>query len=191
MSNGEITDSDYQAAARSLGCEEAAIRAIAKVESPRGPFEDDGEPSILFERHIFHRLTGGRFDSVAPDLSNSKRGGYGKYSEQHPKLQRAVALDRDAALQSASWGQFQIMGFNYRQAGHATLQSFINAMYRSASAQLEALVNFIRNDHRLLSAIRTKDWASFARIYNGPAYAENEYDVKIARAYDQFKRSTT
>lgn len=188
-SKQEITDADYRSAAMTLGCEEAAIRAIAKVESPRGPFEDDGEPSILFERHVFHRLTNGRFDSLAPDISNPHRGGYGKYSEQHPKLQRAAALDRSAALMSASWGQFQIMGENYRQAGHPTLQSFINAMYRDASSQLRALVDFIRNDRRLLDAIRAKDWERFARIYNGPAYAEHEYDVRIARAYDQIKSS--
>jgi len=189
MSNREITDSDYQAAARSLECEEAAIRAIAKVESPRGPFEDDGEPSILFERHVFHRLTGGKYDRVDPNISSPRRGGYGKYSEQHGRLQRAAALDRNAALMSASWGQFQIMGENYKQAGHATLQSFINAMYRDAASHLRALVDFIRNDRRLLTAIRNKDWTRFARIYNGPAYAEHEYDVRIARAYDEIKRS--
>jgi hypothetical protein len=35
----------------------------------------------------------------------------------------------------------------------------------------------------LADAIRTKNWPSFARQYNGPAYAKNKYDEKLAEAY--------
>jgi hypothetical protein len=30
-----------------------------------------------------------------------------------------------------------------------------------------------------------KDWAKFARGYNGPGYAQNAYDVKLAQAYEK------
>lgn len=178
-----LTDADYRRAAAALDCEVAVIKAFAQVESPRGPFENDGAPTILFERHKFSQFTGGRYDKTHPDLSNPVAGGYGLYSVQHSKLQRAVALDRDAALRATSWGQFQIMGFNHQRAGHATLQGFINAMYRSAGAQLDALVAFIKSDPKLLRAIRTKDWAEAARLYNGAAYRINKYDERLAAAY--------
>src|SRR5690606_5667831 len=77
----------------------------------------------------------------------------------------------------------QILGENHEQAGHAELQSFINAMYRSASDQLDCFISFILNDRRPLAAIREKDWATFARIYNGPAYRQNRYDEKMAAEY--------
>lgn len=175
---------DYQRAAEALGCSVAAVVAVTRVESPRGPFLPDGRPTLLFERHKFHKHTGGRFSAAHPDISSSKPGGYGAAgAHQHARMERAAKLDRDAALKSASWGSFQIMGENHKQAGHATLQSFVNAMYRSASDQLDCFINFIRNDQRLLRAIRELDWATFARIYNGPAYRQNRYDEKLATEY--------
>lgn len=179
-----LSISDYKRASAALGCSVAAVVAITRVESPRGPFLPDGRPTLLFERHKFHQHTRGRFSAAHPDISSSKPGGYGAAgTHQHDRMGRAAKLDRDAALKSASWGAFQIMGENYKQAGHGTLQQFVNAMYRSASDQLDCFVNFIRNDQRLLRAIRELDWATFARVYNGPAYRQNRYDEKLAAEY--------
>lgn len=189
------SDEAFKHAAVRLCCEEAAIRAVAAVEAgPEGAFLDTGEPVILFERHIFHRLTGGKYDgATAPNvpgaaavISKRRPGGYGRYSDQHPRLQGAAALDREAALKSASWGLFQILGVNHAQAGHGTIQSFVNAMYRSVDDHLSAFVSFILKDERLVMALRTKKWADFARIYNGPNYAKNRYDVKMREAFSEF-----
>lgn len=177
----------FQAAADALKCDINFIKAVAKVEAgPQGAFQDDGAPVILFERHKFRKHTGGKFDKSHPDLSNPKWGGYGRYSEQHAKLQRAAALDRDAALKSASWGLFQILGENYEQAGHATLQSFINAMYRSVDDHLAALVSFIQADARLVKAAREKDFTTFSRIYNGRDFEKTQHHTKMAAAFREF-----
>lgn len=185
-----LTEADYRRAAGRLQCDLAAIMAVAKVEAPKGPFLPDGRPPILFERHKFHRHTRGRFSRSHPDLSNATPGGYGAGgAHQHDRLARAAALDREAALKSASWGAFQIMGENHAQAGHPTLQGFINAMYRSAAAQLDAFVSFNLADARLVQAIRGRMWATYARIYNGPAYRDNRYDEKLAAAYADFVKA--
>lgn len=178
-----LTDDDFCAAAGSLGVPVSAVKAVADVEAPGPGFLPSGEPRILFERHKFHRHTGGKYDRSHPNISNPRWGGYGLESAQHGRLAQAVALDRDAALKSASWGKFQILGENYEQAGFRTLQAFINAMYASEADHLEAFVNFIRADKRLHDALKALDWARFARIYNGPAYAANAYDKKLAAAY--------
>ena len=81
------------------------------------------------------------------------------------------------------------MGENHAQAGHLTLQGFINAMYRSAAAQLDAFVSFNLADARLVQAIRGRMWATYARIYNGPAYRDNRYDEKLAAAYAGFVKA--
>ncbi len=179
---------DYQRAAAALGVDVATIRAVAEVESRGRGFGPDGQPVILFERHVFDRRTSGRFRSKVPDLSHPTPGGYGPSSMQHSRLQRAADLDRDAALQSASWGLFQIMGFNHRAAGHPTLQGFINAMYRGEGDQLDAVISFIKAHGSMVAALRAKDWATFARLYNGPAYAKNKYDTKLAAAYAKYTR---
>jgi hypothetical protein len=180
----------YVSAAWFLNCEPASIRAVSQVEaSDRGGFNDDDSPTILYERHYFHRLTGGRFNgarinnTAAGLLSAPSWGGHGTFSMQAKKLEAAAKLDRDAALKSCSWGLFQIMGANHEAAGYPDIQRFINAMYRSIDDHLRAFVMFIRHDTRLLDALRDKQWETFARIYNGPGYRENEYHTKMARAY--------
>ena len=181
-----LTGKDFNGAAESLGVPVAAIKAVAEIEAPGPGFLDTGEPRILFERHKFSRHTGGRYDASHPNISNPKWGGYGRESAQHGRLAQAVALDRDAALKSASWGKFQILGENYQQAGFRSLQGFINAMYAGEADQLEAFVNFIRADRRLHEALKSLDWRTFARIYNGPAYAANKYDIKLAAAFHAY-----
>lgn len=177
-----LTHDDYARAAELLGVEVAALKAVAQIEAPYGGFLNTDEPRILYERHIFSRLTRGRYDARWPDISNPRPGGYvGGYAE-HIRLQRAVDLDRDAALQSASWGKFQIMGFNYAACGCRTLQEFINLVYRSEQAHLALFVNFLRS-RGLVKYLRNKDFAGFARWYNGPAYAKNRYDVRLRAAY--------
>lgn len=178
----KLTSADFARAARVLGCDHLAIQAVAQVEAPRGAFQQDGLPTILFERHWFSRLTKGRFDRVIPDLSNPKAGGYGTYAEQHTRLSIASGFDRDAALQAASWGMFQIMGFNHAKAGHLTLQGFINAMYRDEPAHLDAFVALIKS-FGLADELRDHRWADFAAGYNGQNYRANQYDTKIAAAY--------
>jgi hypothetical protein len=181
-----LADDDFAAAADSLGIEVAMIKAVAQVESPRGPFDPKGRPEILFERHYFHRLTSGAFDQSDPDISNSSSGGYGKFSAQYGKLQRAYALAPDAALRSASWGRFQIMGDNHQAAGFPSAAAFVQAVATSEAEHLKAFVNFVKSNSKMASALRNKDWAGFAARYNGPGYAANQYDKKLKAAYDGF-----
>ena len=181
-----LTEQDYINAAKELNCEVAAIKAVAEVESKGEGFLPSGEPKILFERHRFYKYTNGKYAESHPDICNKLQGGYGKESEQHSKLQRASKLNRDAALMSCSWGRFQIMGDNWQKLGYKSLQEFINKMYESETGHLDAFVRYIKN-FGLLNHIRNKQWDKFAFLYNGPEYKKNNYDLKMANAYNKFK----
>ncbi|MBO0749449.1 MAG: DUF3380 domain-containing protein [Porphyrobacter sp.] len=177
-----LDDGAIAGAAKKLGCEVAAVRAVIDVESGGG-FLPDGRPKILFERHYFSRLTKGRFDASHPDISNGAWGGYGAGgAHQYDRLAEAIKCDRDAALRSASWGMFQIMGDNYRAAGFADVESYVKAMVSGEPAQLDAFVSFVKKTG-LDDELARRDWAGFARGYNGPAYRDNRYDEKLAAAY--------
>ena len=178
-----LTDADYVQAAATLGAEVAAIQAVAEVETAGEAFDDMGRPRILYERHYFHRLTKGRFDKSNPALSNKSAGGYGKFSAQYGKLEEAYKLDPSAALQSASWGRFQIMGSHYAVAGFASVQAFVDALARSEAAHLQAFVAFVGANATMKTALQKKNWAAFAKAYNGAGYAKNQYDTKMANAY--------
>lgn len=181
-----LSEQDYEQAAAKLGCEVAAVKAVSEVESGKyGAFLPDGEPVILFERHKFSKLTGRKYDQDYPDISNRKPGGYGTVSAQHARLQKAAALDRDAALASCSWGMFQVLGLNWESLGYASLQDFVNAMYRSEGDQLDSFVRFVITNG-LAKFLRTKNWAAFAKGYNGENYKINKYDTKLAAAYKKY-----
>ena len=182
-----LTEYDFEQAAALLGCEVAAIKAVAEVESRSTGFLPTGEPVILFERHIFYQFTNARFATSHPDLCNKQPGGYGKEMEQHAKLARAVQLNRRAALMSASWGRFQVMGFNYRLAGYNHLQSFINAAYNSEADHLRMFVHLVINTG-LASHLVHHNWTLFATGYNGTGYRKNDYDKKMEAAYRKYRR---
>jgi len=188
MSKQKLQYEDFVQAAAILGCDVAAILAVDAIESRgTGFYPETGEPVILFERHQFHNATGGRFSKPENvNISNPVSGGYKGGIVEHARLQAAAILDEEAALRSTSWGRFQIMGFNYKLAGFDDLQSFINAMYHSEQAQLNAFVNYIKNTG-LVRYMNAKDWAGFAMRYNGRAYAKNKYDIKLRQAYQKFK----
>lgn len=183
----KLTSQDFQNAAKKLGVSVAHIKAVTEVESRGSGFLDDGRPKILFERHVFRKRLiekGISVQNTPSDIVNAASGGYLGGAKEHERLDRAAKINRDAALESASWGMFQIMGYHWKTLGYPSLQAFINAMYRDEGGQLDAFVRFIEADPRLLRALKSQDWSAFALIYNGPA--TKGYDVKMA---DAFKRA--
>jgi hypothetical protein len=188
-----ISEQQFKDCARAINVEVAAIKAVAEVESKGNGFLPDGRPKILFEPHIFWKEL--RAKKINPQIfmeSNDdilyptwKPGAYGTVSMQHDRLERACKINRDAALKSASWGRFQIMGFNWKLCGAGTLQEFINDMYKSEDDHLLRFTNYIQNTH-LDDELRGHDWAGFALAYNGPLYRRNKYDTKLKVAYIKY-----
>jgi LysM repeat protein len=187
--NRTLTAADWQRAAKALGVDVAAIKAVAQVEAAGAGFMADGRPKILFEAHIFSDKTNGKYDRSNPNISSARwnRDLYSGGAGEYPRLQQAMGLDRNAALQSASWGKFQIMGFNYKAAGYSSVEAFVQDMYKSEGKQLDAFVNFIKADPAMHSALKRHDWAGFAQSYNGSGYAANHYDTKMRDAYNSLK----
>lgn len=191
----KLTEAQIQAQALKLSIEAAALKAVIEVECKGSGFNADGTPVILFERHVMRqRLIANGQPKIAdqmvikrPDLCNKTAGGYGLYSAQHGRLNAAAQYHRESALESASWGIGQVMGYHWKALGYSTLQNFINAMYRDEESQLDAMCRFIVTN-KLINALKNKDWKAFARGYNGPAYAKNSYDIKLANAYKKWSK---
>ena len=182
-----LTDADYQKAAEELGCEPAALKAVAAIESNGDPFLPDGRVKILFEAHIFARYTKGQFDKTHPHISSPtwNRKLYKGGAAEWDRMAEAIELDRKAALMSASYGMFQIMGFNFALCGFTCVEDFVNAI-KDEPGQLAAFIQFIKSNH-LDDELRRKDWAGFARGFNGPGYKLNFYDTRLARLYEQIR----
>ena len=167
-----------------LDVDPAAVLAVAEVESGGGHNLPDGRPKILFEAHWFGKLTGYRWNDTHSNISTRDWdrslyvGGAGEYG----RLEAAMALDREAALKSASWGLFQIMGFNHKACGFDTVEAFVDFIKGPDDADMEAFINFVKANPPILKALREKDWKAFALHYNGPG-AVASYSAKMADAY--------
>lgn len=192
-----ITEKQYKEAAQKLNCEIAAIKAVQKIETGgKGGFLSNDKPVILFEGHVFwkylkqnnidpNKFVKGNEDILYPSWTKKYyKGGIAEWD----RLNRAIQIHRDSALMSASWGMFQIMGFNYKTCGKRSVRDFVDSMSESEYEQLMLSVNFIINNPKILKALQNKDWDTFAYYYNGSGYKANQYDTKLAQAYKQFKK---
>jgi len=192
-----------QTAIDTLGVDAATLWAMLRVETKGCGYLASRRPQILFERHLFSQLTDGAWDAIAPDISDPQPGGYGAGGEfQYTRLGEAYSINpadpddpsvptdtRTAALQSASWGLGQVLGTNAASVGFVSVQDMVTAMADSEDAQLQAVVGFIQANN-LQAPLQQQDWATYARRYNGPSYAKNQYDTKLAQAYALFQDAT-
>lgn len=194
-----ITDTDIKESALIIGCDSATIKAVKEVESGGNGMQPDGTPTLLFEPHVFWKQL--KFIGIDPAAlvkgNPSLRdilypiwgtGKYGKVSEQHARLGRAVKINRDAALKSASWGLFQVMGYNFKDAGCCDVQDFVNKNYSGEPEQLKLFLTYIKTTG-LDDELRAQDWKGFAFQYNGSGYRKNNYDIKLKAAYTKFKQA--
>lgn len=190
-----LDDEDIERAAAELDLEPCILKAVCLVESAGSGFLASGKPKILFEGHIFWKelkkrgIDPNQYSARYPNVVYLKwdRSKYLGGEAEYDRLGTAIAINHDAALCSASWGAFQIMGFNHTVCGFATVSDYVERQQESAAAQLESFCAFIRA-LKLVDALREKNWSKFAEAYNGPGYADNEYDVKLKNAYESCLR---
>lgn len=185
-----LTEMDFMRVASDLGVSVQMIKAVRKVEAPRGAFDDKGRPSILYERHIFSRATQGRWDDAHPALSATLGygpGGYGAFSAQYGKLAAACALDPDAAFQACSWGAFQVLGSNAEDCGYDSAWDMALSLVTGEPAHLTLFARFVRandleDELRACRPGKPETCVPFVSRYNGPGYKRFNYHVKLAEA---------
>ena len=191
-----ITDDDLATRAKTLEIETAALKAVWKVETGgRGGFLPNLKPVILFEGHIFWQQLRARGLNPQNYVKGNQDILYQRYDKtkyvggvgEHDRLDRAIEINEDAALASASWGMFQIMGYLYEKCGCKTVKEFVTKMEESELAQLDLFIELLKANSNMHNALKKLDWQTFAKLYNGPSYAQNKYDEKLAIAYSNYK----
>lgn len=177
----------------------AIVKAVNLIESNGKGFLLSGKPKILFEGHIFWRELEKRNINPAHYAdANTQNILYKSYTKQYyvggegeyDRLEKAMQIQpdknfSDAANCSASWGLFQIMGFNAISLGYQDIDEFVAKMYMNEAEHLRAFGLFLEKNN-LITTLRNKNWAEFALRYNGSAYKSNKYDEKLKSAYDKF-----
>jgi len=184
-----LTAAEFSASLSALGADAAAVWSLLAVESGKAGYLPDRRPQILFERAKFHQLTQGAYDQLHPRISASTWGGYTGGAAEYARLGEAYALAPDAALQSASWGIAQVMGFNYAKSGYDSVAEYVQAVCASEGAQLQAFVNFLRNSG-IAPLLAAHQWDAVAERYNGSGQVE-AYSERLQENYARLSISAS
>jgi len=201
-----LTVRDFEYAGSRLHCSPKVVQAITMVEAPRGGFQSNGEPVILYERHYLYRqLTAAGMIELRDRLASTDRSicyrstltfatkysngsmvpaseRYGPAVQQYDRLNRAYKFAPNQALESASWGKFQIMGENWSRIGWGSVHAFVRAMRASERDHLDAFIGFCQSKPGLVAAIRDMNWEKIALLYNGSSQVAH-YAPKLRAAY--------
>lgn len=190
-----IGDRDIALLSDELRVHPADLEAVSIVESRGFGWFADGRMKMLFEKHWFYKLVDRdmRTAAVRAGLArrkwiSPKRGGYKeqKSSAQRYKiLAAAIAMDKEAAYQSISMGQFQIMGFNHKICGFRFAKQMFEEFVDSEVNQLRAFANFLKNKN-LVTAIRQRDFEHVEGVYNGGGLG-GSYARKMRRESDALR----
>ena len=190
-----ITEEIYQKYADFLGVELAAFRAVVEVESSGSGIDPiSGKVVIRWEGHKFRKFI------TDPEILKEaeKRNLAYRYRDRHkPRnrqpddmngrhlvLEQAMMLDHEAALRSISMGLGQIMGFHAERLGFQNVQEMWKEN-QTLDGQVATMAQYIRA-FGLTDELKNLDWTGFAAGYNGPSYADNDYDIKLKKAYIKF-----
>ena len=188
-----LSEQDLLDFANYYDVELATVKAVNEVESAGKGFLIDGKPKILFEGHVFWKELKKRGINPQNYLSGNGNILYQSWTKayyeggvkEYDRLNKAIKINKDAALSSASWGCFQIMGYHAENLGYTSVESFVDKMYLHEREHLKAFGKFLEVNN-LIKYLKSKNWAEFAKRYNGSGYAQNKYDQKLAKAYQKY-----
>lgn len=185
------TVEEIMIAARQAGVEPAALLAVAEVESAgrtTARIEGRDEPLIRFEGHYFHqRLKGEKLDEARRKrLASPNAGAIKNPATQAARwrlIARAIEIDRNATLESISWGVGQVMGAHWQWLGYESVEHLVAQARGSVAGQVRLMLRFIEKSG-LVKTLNAHNWTIFARSYNGPLFRKFEYDRKMAEAWN-------
>jgi N-acetylmuramidase len=163
-----------------LGVNYNQLVAVSEVESAGSGYDSEGHPKMLYERHKFSDFTFGLHDIES--WSNPDPGGYSE--DSWDKLGYGAGASITDAFKSCSWGKFQVMGFWYPNMGFCSSLEMAYSTVISEYHHYNLFVRYIKMNNLIeelqLVSTNPDDCRPFAKGYNGPAYEDGGYHVKIA-----------
>ena len=172
----------------------AALMAVIEVESSGKVYatvNGKAEPLIRFEGHWFDRRLEGTAKARArlQGLAAERAGAVKNPASQTGRwalLEKAMKIDRQAALESTSWGIGQVMGGHWKWLGYPDIDAMVDEARSGAAGQLSLMLQFIEKSG-LVTALKMQDWKHFALAYNGRNALQHGYDRKLREAFERWQ----
>lgn len=180
---------DVPIMAHRLGVDEDHLRAFLEVEARSQGFDSKGRPIMLFEPHVFYRnLPADKRDAaVKAGLAYPNWGQKPYPKDSYPRLLKAMEIDHDAALKSASIGLSQVLVENYQMVGYQSPAEMWRDFMADEENHVEAMVNYILATG-IADDLNAERWDVVARVYNGPSYRKHNYHGRMAQAFARFSK---
>lgn len=193
----KITDTEIEKIANEFGLGFKVVKTVLLIESAGSGFDSKtGLIKIQFEPHVFHReLATKKISStlklITGTLYNLTIGNFvienkvDIQSKEWEAFDIAKKVNEDAAYRATSFGLGQIMGFNYKASGYTSAKEMADDFSKGEYNQLRGMMNFIKSQSKMFTALKATDWETFARLYNGPSYKRFQYDTKLRDTYSK------
>ena len=178
----------------------AVTTAIINVESSGKGYvrkgSKQGKLVLRWEAHIFYRqLRENRYYKLSkklalkmPNVVSRRRRNPSSVAASYVYLHQALDLcseygiDPELVLKSASYGMFQIMGFNHKDSGYESATEMVyDYAVNGEVAQLQSFAVFLQEYRggKALRYARSGNFRGFSKLYNG-SYA---YSRKLTREF--------
>jgi hypothetical protein len=198
---------ELDAAADLLGVEARVLEAVIAVECGEIP-PAGSRPVIRLEVHVILRRTpppAGIADVVQlrpaptqwhrdaqwwrPPGEDWRRVHDGTQASEWAAFDAVAAIHEAAAIEATSWGIGQIMGWHWPRLGYPSAADF-RAEQETVEGQIRVWRAFLASDRALVAALYARDFATFARLYNGPGQIA-QYSAAIGAAFEAARSSGT
>ncbi len=189
-----IDDLDLPRLGALIGVGEDELHAFMDVEAAGSGFDASGRPKMLFEPHRFYAELGAgakRDEAVKQGLARKTwmvKGKVPKYpANSYSLLEKAILIDKEAALRAASWGLTQILGKWHKDIGYPSAEAMVLAFADDEAAHLEATIKLLVQ-WKVDDDLKAHRWDVVAKAWNGPAYASHGYHKKLKQAYERWAK---
>lgn len=197
MAEPNTLDATIERVAQKYNLDPKLAKAVMKVEAGGHGFVN-GRLIVRFEPRVWLTMRlpealretgkllfayGSRPQDDRFSLNGTWKEFHGNQALEHLAIAVASAVDRESAIESASYGLPQVMGFNYATVGYTSAEEMVKAFEQGEEAQVDAFFAYCdkRRDGQgsALEALRSGDYVRFARMYNG--VGQEEYYAGLIR----------
>jgi len=190
-----LDDVDLPKWGHTIGVGEDELHAFMDVEAAGSGFDSKNRLTLLPEPHIFYRLLENSGNKSLLKKAVSQGIAYKKWrTKPYPRsndakyelLKRMMLINEEIALQSCSWGLFQIMGFNFKKAGFTSAAEMVAVFLTDEEEHLKAVINFLKAS-KLDDDLRAHRWNILEDIYNGGGF-NGFYAKKLEKSFNKWKK---
>jgi len=169
--------------------ESAAVLAFISVETGGNGFDPETAKILIQFEPVWFKRKAPYAPSGAWSVNKVE-----VQSREWIAFNNAFSKNKEAALESTSIGLGQIMGFQWKRLGYASVHEMWNDAKGGIERQVWQICKFITTDIKLRSALLAHDWDGVANRYNGAEYKElakkygrEPYDISMKKAYLKYK----